>query len=71
MGITEVRDGKKVVISRIEGGRKMRQKLIDMGIIPGVPVTIIRQTKGRPLLLSVMGRQLMIGYSMAKKVHVH
>lgn len=70
MGITEVTDGKKVVITHLEGGRKVREKLISLGIIPGVPVTIIRQSKGSPLLLSVMGRQVMIGHGMAKRVQV-
>ena len=43
MGLTEVSDGKKVVITGIEGGRHARKKLMDLGMIPGVPVTIIRK----------------------------
>ena len=70
MGLVEVKDGKKVVISRIEGGRGARQKLMNLGIIPGVPVTIVRKSNRNPLLLSVMGRQIMIGHGMAKKVFV-
>ncbi|MCK5249917.1 MAG: FeoA domain-containing protein, partial [Spirochaetaceae bacterium] len=42
MGLTEVDNGRKVVITRIEGGRHARKKLMDLGMIPGVPVTIIR-----------------------------
>ena len=70
MGLTEVGDGSKVVISRIEGGRHARKKLMDLGLIPGVPVTILRKAGRCPLLVSVMGRQVMIGYGMAQKVFV-
>jgi ferrous iron transport protein A len=70
MGLTEVSDGKKVVITGIEGGRHARKKLMDLGMIPGVPVTIIRKAGRNPMLLSVMGRQVVLGHGMAEKVHV-
>ena len=70
MGLDEVQDGSKVVIARIDGGRNARKKLMDLGLIPGVPVTIIRRAGRNPMLLSVMGRQIMIGQGMARKVHV-
>ncbi|MDF1566919.1 MAG: FeoA domain-containing protein [Spirochaetaceae bacterium] len=70
MGLVDVGDGKKVVIARIEGGRNARKKLMDLGLIPGVQVTIIRKAGPSPMLVSVMGRQVMIGHGMAQKVFV-
>ena len=70
MALDEVQNGEKVVITRIDGGRHARKKLMDLGLIPGVPVTIIRRAGRNPMLLSVMGRQIMIGQGMAKKVYV-
>lgn len=70
MGLNEVNDGTQVVISRIEGGRHARKKLMDLGLIPGVPVTIIRKAGRNPMLLSVMGRQIVLGRGMAEKVYV-
>lgn len=70
MGLTEVNDGTKVVITRIEGGRHARKKLMDLGMIPGVPVTIIRKAGSNPMLLTVMGRQVVLGRGMAEKVFV-
>ena len=70
MGLVEVGDGKKVVIARIEGGRTARKKLMDLGLIPGVQVTIVRKAGASPMLVSVMGRQVMIGHGMAQKVFV-
>ena len=70
MGLIEVQDGQKVVVSHIEGGRMARQKLMDMGLIPGVPVTIIKQGGSSPMILKVMGRQIMLGHGMARKIFV-
>ena len=70
MGLTELKDGDKVVITGIEGGRHARKKLMDLGLIPGVPVTVIRRAGRNPMVLSVMGRQIVIGRGMAEKVRV-
>ncbi len=70
MGLTEVIDGKKVVVSRIEGGRHARKKLMELGLIPGVPVRIVRKSQQGPMVLSVMGRQVALGMGMAGKVFV-
>lgn len=70
MGLTDVKDGNKVVITKIEGGRHARKKLMDLGMIPGVPVTIVRRAGRNPMLLSVMGRQVVLGHGMAEKVFV-
>jgi Fe2+ transport system protein FeoA len=39
-------------------------------MIPGVPVTIVRKAGRNPMLLSVMGRQVVLGRGMAEKVFV-
>ncbi len=70
MGLTELNDGDQAVVIRIDGGRQARKKLMDLGIIPGVPVTIVRKASRNPMLLSVMGRQIVIGRGMAEKIHV-
>lgn len=70
MGLDEAQDGTKVIVSKIDGGRYARRKLMDLGLIPGVPITIIRRAGNNPMLLSVMGRQIMLGQGMARKVFV-
>ena len=71
MGLTDADNGAQVVVTRIDGGRHARKKLMDLGIIPGVPLVIVRKAGRNPMLLSVMGRQIVIGRGMAEKVHVH
>lgn len=70
MGLIEVGNKSRVVISRIEGNHHMRRKLMDMGVIPGIPVTIVRKDHNGPMLLSVMGRKIMVGQSLAQNVFV-
>jgi Fe2+ transport system protein FeoA len=70
MSLNEVTDGKRVVVTGIDGGRNARKKLMDLGIIPGVQVTITRRAGRNPMLLSVMGRQVVLGRGMAEKVLV-
>ena len=70
MGLTELKDGDRAVIAGIEGGRHARKKLMDLGLIPGVPVTVIRRAGRNPMVLSVMGRQIVIGRGMAEKIIV-
>jgi ferrous iron transport protein A len=59
-----------VIVTGIEGGRHFRKKLMDLGIIPGVPVTVVRRAGINPMVLSVMGRQVVLGRGMAEKVFV-
>jgi ferrous iron transport protein A len=71
MGLTEAENGQRVVVTRIDGGRQARKKLMDLGIIPGIPVTVVRRAGSNPMILSVMGRQIVLGRGMAEKVFVN
>jgi len=69
--LDEVEPGKTVKVLSIEGGRGVRQKLADLGILPGQLIKVVRSA---PLLgpLMVSGRNgtFFIGRGMAKKVVV-
>ena len=70
MSLVELADGSRAVVSGIEGGRHFRKKLMDLGIIPGMPVTVVRKAGRNPMVLAVMGRQVVLGRGMAEKVFV-
>lgn len=70
MPLSEIESGKIVRIVKINGGRGFRQKLLGLGLIPGVPVKVIQRGRGFPVVLSVMGNRVMIGCGMAGKVMV-
>ncbi len=70
MPLSEVESGKTVKIVGIDGGRGIRRKLLGLGMIPGVPVKVIRKGRRSPLVLSVLNNQIMLGQRMASKVQV-
>ncbi len=70
MGLLEVKNGCKAVIVSIGGGHAVRNRLINLGIVPGIPIRIVRKDGRNPMILSVMGHQVMLGYSLAKMVVV-
>lgn len=70
MELTEIDRGGQAVILKIEGGRKYRERLMSLGIIPGVFVRIIRRANRSSMLLAVMNRQVILGRDIAKKVTV-
>ncbi|KGM38602.1 hypothetical protein S1OALGB6SA_1117 [Olavius algarvensis spirochete endosymbiont] len=71
MELTAIDKGKKAVVLRIEGGKKYREKLMNLGIIPGVPVRVIRRASRNPMLLTVMDRQVILGHDIAEKIIVN
>ena len=70
MSLSEIEPGKTVKIVGIDGGKGIRQKLLGLGIIPGVPVTVIQKGHHSPVVLSILSNQIMLGYGMASKVRV-
>jgi len=70
MSLIELSEGIQMVIARIGGGRHVRKRLINLGIIPGIPVTVIRKIGRNPLILSVLGRQVVLGRGIAAQVFV-
>jgi len=44
---------------------------MNLGIIPGVPVRVIRRASRNPMLLTVMDRQVILGHDIAEKIIVN
>jgi ferrous iron transport protein A len=63
--------GERVVISQIRGGRKLRQRLLDLGLNPGACVRVLNNERHGPLILAVKedGR-LALGRGMAHQIMV-
>ncbi|MDC7226102.1 MAG: FeoA family protein [Spirochaetales bacterium] len=70
MSLSELEQGKKAVVASILGGRNLRQRLVNMGMLPGSEVTVVRSSKMGPMVLNVQGAQVMIGRGMAKQIYV-
>jgi len=68
MSLEALEKGKRAVVARIEGGLYAREKLLELGVVPGVPVRKLQGGRNGPVLVEVLGSQVMIGHGLAAKV---
>ncbi|PID86046.1 MAG: hypothetical protein CSA11_11480 [Chloroflexi bacterium] len=63
--------GETVLIEQIRGGKKMRQRLMDLGLNQGARIRIIKNEMPGPLIIAVKkdGR-LALGRGMSQKIMV-
>jgi len=62
--------GKKARVAYIDGGRGIRQKLANIGIIPGKNIKIIHGGGGGPCVIKVDETNVMVGRGMLHKIYV-
>ncbi len=62
--LTTVPVGATVQLHRVVGDRRTVRRLADLGLTPGVALTVL-QRSGGPLILSVRGARVAIGRAMA------
>ena len=61
--------GETVRLVQIDAGKKLKHRLTELGLTPGVEVTIV-QYNGGPLLLAVRDSRIAIGQGAAHKLRV-
>lgn len=63
--------GSTAIVSRVKGGRRVVRRLLEMGLVPGTPVTIQREAPlGDPVELRVRNYALSIRRSEALGIEV-
>lgn len=70
MSLEMLEKGKRAVVARIDGGQCAREKLLELGVVPGVPVRVLMSAHRGPMLIEVLGSRVMIGQGLASKVIV-
>jgi ferrous iron transport protein A len=69
--LEQVAPGGVVVVDKVGGARAFRRRLMELGIIPGTRVEVLRVAPfGDPLELSARGCHLSIRAAEAREVHV-
>ena len=68
--LSMVAPGQPVQLVQILAGRRLRRRLTEMGLTPGVELTVM-QDHGGPLLVSVYNSRLALGRGMAHKIMVN
>jgi ferrous iron transport protein A len=63
--------GQTVIIRQIRGGRRLRRRLLDLGLNPGARIRVLKNERSGPLLLAVKedGR-LALGRGMSHQILV-
>jgi ferrous iron transport protein A len=61
--------GETVCLVHIDAGKKLKHRLTELGLTPGVKVTVV-QHNGGPLLVAVRDSRVAIGQGMAHKMRV-
>jgi ferrous iron transport protein A len=67
--LTQVGIGRPVRLVSISGGRRLNHRLAELGLTPGISITIL-QDSGGPLLLAVRQSRIALGRGMACRVNV-
>ena len=67
--LTMISPGQTVKLVEILTGRKLKHRLTELGLTPGVELQVM-QAQGGPLLLSVYNSRLALGRGMAHKIMV-
>ena len=71
MTLKELKIGKSAVIKAVGGEGALRQHFLDMGVIPGVEVTVVKfAPMGDPMELRIHGYELTIRLADAAKIEI-
>jgi ferrous iron transport protein A len=71
MDLSEAEIAAPVIVERVGGQRAFRRRLMELGLLPGTSVTIVRVAPlGDPLELSVRGSRLSIRRAEARAIAV-
>ena len=69
--LSELKVGESAVIQNVGGQGELRQHFLDMGIIPGAEVTLVKfAPMGDPMELQVHGYELTLRLSEAEKIQI-
>ena len=68
--LIDLRIGQKAVIVSIQGGRRVTQRLADMGLTPGTEIELLRNGRLCPVEISVRGSKLALGCGISRKILV-
>ncbi len=70
VSLDTLKQGQEAVIKSLDGGKHFKDKLINLGVIPGSTVTIISGSKHSPFLLKIGETRVMVGHRMVKRIIV-
>jgi len=70
MPLAMVGPGWTVQIVCVRGGRRLQRRLADMGLTPGVAVSVLNSQTPGPVILNLRGSRLALGHGMTMRILV-
>ncbi|GAB6163663.1 FeoA family protein [Desulfothermus naphthae] len=61
---------KEVTVVAINAGRGLQSRLFSLGLIPGVTIKVLSNSRPGPLLISIKDTRLVLGRGAAQKIIV-
>lgn len=68
--LLKVPEGKQVKLAAIEGGSRLRRKLVSMGLNEGVVLKVLHSHGRGACVILVQNTRLMLGQGMANRIMV-
>lgn len=68
--LSQLHSGEEATIAHVESGKFLLKKMIALGLIDGVKVTVLQCEPGQGLVIGVDNRKIAIGFGMAQKIYV-
>ncbi len=62
--------GKLYRVTAINSGWRLQRRLADMGLTPGIQVSVMNGQRAGPILINLRGSRLGLGHGMAQKILV-
>ena len=68
ISLEEAPEGFEGYVSVINGGHRLLQRLMALGIIPGMKIKVIRNSYLSPIIVEATDTRIAVGRGMARKV---
>ena len=70
MSLLEIKKGNRVCLQSVDWGYNLKKKLQDMGLTPGVMMTVLSAPSFGPMIVEVRGTRLALGRGILAKIQV-
>jgi ferrous iron transport protein A len=68
--LSTVKAGQTVKLVSINAGRGLNSRLVAMGLVPNVEITVVNNDHPGPFVISVRNSKMMLGRGIAHKIMV-
>ena len=68
--LSTVTSGETVKLVKIDAGRNLNSRLASMGLLPNAEITVVRNDRRGPSVISIKDSKIMLGRGVTRKIMV-